>query len=1104
MNPRHLFYTAVLLFAGTHNGTLLAQEMPKVIPPSPEVGTILQHSPINVSLYTGTPNISVPFHTISHGGVEVPVSLSYSTDGVRVDNIASWAGLGWSLNAGGLISRTINKLPDDSSLGYMNTTYTMADFLSRDSNQPSSAGGWGNFGGPEDQPWQLSTVYGDGEYRDYEPDIFNFSFLGYSGQFYYNQGEGTFNQAPLSNLRIETIKASGIISGFIITDEAGVKYYFGLSKDQNRNARELLKDTRTKTITYDGVSQSGPIPFPLDALNCYQSWMLMDIVFPTSTQMIQFNYTTEQNVETYVLTEQQYSKEYTGCQEQNTNYLLRIFNQPKLESIVFPSGKILFEKDLTERLDLKNSFALKSMTLLDKKDIQIRKMKLNTTYWESTQGNTTTVLFDMTEINRGKYRLRLDSVSLFGQNSTTEEQKYVFNYNPQNLPNRYSKATDYFGYYNGSNTNTSFLPKTFIPALSSYIGTANRSIDPAFTDAAVLEKITYPTGGYDEFEWENNSISFFGGNGHSYRDYLVPDDLYFNSDLSMYGDPDPTIDFSTILIVPADIRGRVDFTVTMSGCIAPFNQTDCDFNIKIVGINGTSYLLNIYEPSFSLDLPPGDYKLIANSKEPYVPPGQTGGSSFTFSVYAKWYLDPSPGELLYGGLRIKEVRTFDAIGSPAFSKSYDYRHFDPSTPLSSGSTINIVDVLNLQYLMTCDGENNVDAAYKLSSSSQAPQIHTKGGLVGYRNVTEKFNNGLQGYNQYTYSFVEQYLDPVVGPAPYYANNLIPVNQQNPVYCDWLRGNLEKVETFGQQTTRLSSKVYEYETADQKPIQYSGIQVLFFPGALGISWNSSVTEHHRLISTTETNFLGGNEVTVLKEYSYNTLSQLSQERSFDNNQLDATTKYFYPSDDSMSAKPCAAQLIAQNRIGAPLVTQSFEVTEKLSEQETLYKDWGSSLIAPEIIQTAKGTATAEPRIRYTVMDTATGNPREVQQENGTRICYIWGYNGSQPVAKIENMAYASIPGNLITAIESASNYVPNVTYSEANLLTALTNLRADAALANAMVTTYTYKPLVGISTITDPKGEKVTYHYDNFNRLQFVKDRDGNILSENQYHYRTQN
>ncbi|MNQ98996.1 hypothetical protein D3C85_1147160 [compost metagenome] len=95
-----------------------------------------------------------------------------------------------------------------------------------------------------------------------------------------------------------------------------------------------------------------------------------------------------------------------------------------------------------------------------------------------------------------------------------------------------------------------------------------------------------------------------------------------------------------------------------------------------------------------------------------------------------------------------------------------------------------------------------------------------------------------------------------------------------------------------------------------------------------------------------------------------------------------------------------------------------------------------------------------------------------------------------------MAYANIPASLISAAQTASD-----SGNENNLLSALATLRNDPALVNATISTYTYKPLIGISTITDAKGDKTTYTYDTAGRLEFVKDKNGNILTENQYKYK---
>lgn len=123
----------------------------------------------------------------------------------------------------------------------------------------------------------------------------------------------------------------------------------------------------------------------------------------------------------------------------------------------------------------------------------------------------------------------------------------------------------------------------------------------------------------------------------------------------------------------------------------------------------------------------------------------------------------------------------------------------------------------------------------------------------------------------------------------------------------------------------------------------------------------------------------------------------------------------------------------------------------------------------------------------------GNILQYHDKNGVNTSIIYGYNQAQAIAKIENATYSEV-SSFVSNLQSISN-----TGTESSMITALNNLRN--SLQNAMVTTYTYLPLVGISSITDPKGNLRTYTYDSFGRLEFVKDAQGNLVSQNQYHYK---
>ncbi|MET3877390.1 hypothetical protein [Chitinophaga sp. OAE865] len=61
---------------------------------------------IPVSNYTGAASISIPLHVAGSKSIQLPVELSYATGGIKADQAPTAVGLGWVLNAGGMISCT--------------------------------------------------------------------------------------------------------------------------------------------------------------------------------------------------------------------------------------------------------------------------------------------------------------------------------------------------------------------------------------------------------------------------------------------------------------------------------------------------------------------------------------------------------------------------------------------------------------------------------------------------------------------------------------------------------------------------------------------------------------------------------------------------------------------------------------------------------------------------------------------------------------------------------------------------------------------------------------------------------------------------------------
>jgi YD repeat-containing protein len=191
-----------------------------------------------------------------------------------------------------------------------------------------------------------------------------------------------------------------------------------------------------------------------------------------------------------------------------------------------------------------------------------------------------------------------------------------------------------------------------------------------------------------------------------------------------------------------------------------------------------------------------------------------------------------------------------------------------------------------------------------------------------------------------------------------------------------------------------------------------------------------------------------------------------------------------------------QMVANNVI-EPVVnkTKTSSNGNSISIQSN-YRQEGSMFLINSV-QTGKNN-NFETRITYHNYDTH-GNPIYLSKDNADKVVYVWGYNYQYPIAEIKNVTYAEVE----TAVKSVFSVASMDALSQLAIPneTKLKDGSLQKALPNAQVTTYTYKPLVGIETITDPRGVKITYHYDAFGRLQWIEDENGKKIENYEYHYK---
>jgi YD repeat-containing protein len=177
---------------------------------------------VSPSLYTGGLQVNLPLYTLKGIDLDVPISIAYTaSNGVRATDPNTSVGMDWTLMAGGSISRTVRGLPDESVYGYIGPNTIGANVVN-------------DFNNPTEQATQnLNNLYNlslGNPVVDGEPDIYTISTPSFAMQFTFDQnGKPVFSGGNSGLQVIHSLykNTGGATKGITVIDPQGTQYIFG-------------------------------------------------------------------------------------------------------------------------------------------------------------------------------------------------------------------------------------------------------------------------------------------------------------------------------------------------------------------------------------------------------------------------------------------------------------------------------------------------------------------------------------------------------------------------------------------------------------------------------------------------------------------------------------------------------------------------------------------------------------------------------------------------------------------------------------------------------------------------------------------------------------
>ncbi|MEQ8363571.1 MAG: hypothetical protein RH948_11930 [Cyclobacteriaceae bacterium] len=1118
-------------------------EIKKIIPPTPNAASLGSYGNVPIGLYTGQPNVNFPLYEIQYNDITVPINLSYNYSGLKVEEYPSWVGTGWTLTGTGVISRQVRGLPDETTAGYNGSERNglkTVDFI----NSGGNISEFSQF---------LNGVRGG--YKDAEPDMFVLSMPGHSARFFFDETQcnttlkqavviphqkleivGHFNYTGIYNIR------PGIIEKFVVTDQKGIIYTFDITEKA------------------EGLELGDP-----DADDFANSWYLSKIETPNGN-IVNYQY----SFRTLDMPATLFERRMIPFSSTGNVSLTKVYNSTStreaiLNRITFRNGFVDFIEGASRQDWNSSSWYYSKLNATEQPKV-LSKIVVNV-------GGKLVKEIEMDYSYFGSMsRLRLDR--FVEKNENTAKAPYLFSYLDGTFPAIGNENSlfhqDHWGYYLGSSVNGTFI-STLLPPYTNSIPNINgsytiysvagntRTSNFSTGRLGLLNKITYPTGGYTEFQYE-------------------PNEYWGKPEFNLCGGEfEPTDSTKVNLNWGTEYETR-QFTITNQTCIK-FDYAisapciDGEAGVRIDNELGTSIMHHIvsnklmgldysdFGPSSGelFSLPPGTYTLLAWGINE-----NTCGQSTIANITLHQIIQDSLGfaNLDAGGARIKSTKDCGEDES-CINRNYFYQDLN-SPEKSSGILLNPPVYEHYQTVrfdeQSAGGQTNyVDAlAIFLTSQSQVPIATTSGGVIGYQNVTVmEEQDGSKGRSEFHFTSAQEYPDNGSSQYPY------PPKISN----DWKRG----VQLFKKDYNNLypnPSSILSVQSSDPCITNTYNRQIAFRPKKLIDSQGSYSLVIDDFEFPSYSYESGWLSTCSQHRIAYGYLNDVQQSLATDQNffyensahmqvtRIETTNSKGEQLKSTMKYIEDVASVVGLSQI-EQLGIQSHPNKMAIVEQQEFN---GSSLVSttrniyngPKLskVQFATGTNQLEDYVNYNSYDNYN-NVLNYTTRYGEIKSYLWDNTGMFPIAEATNANHSDIyftsfettglpflDGNGNNAAMSGtrvlnsgnftfpSNYIPSdpgntlmsywywqnnqwnfsgeIPYSN-TITTAASRLDEIRAFPKgAFLTTLTNEPGIGTTSVTDSNNQSLHYEYDLLGRLLLVRDHNGNILKEYKYHYQGQN